>query len=135
MSTTGRWLQVNRSLCSLLGYSAEELHAISFRDLMHPDDLAAADAQFAALLDGSCDEIEAQKRYVRKDGSVVWVQRNAVIVRAADCRADDIVIAQIQDITGRKTAQDILARQVTTDALTGLRNRRFLVEQIGEIAR
>ncbi|MGZ8178686.1 diguanylate cyclase domain-containing protein [Williamsia sp. SKLECPSW1] len=135
LTTTGRCLRVNPALCALLGYSAEELTATSLRDLTHPDDLADADAHLAALRDGTCEEIEAEKRYIRKDGSVVWVQRNAVIVRAAHGDTDDLIIAQIQDITRRKAAEEALARQATTDALTGLGNRHLLISQLGEIAR
>ncbi len=111
VSTGGRWLQVNRAMCTLLGYTAEELQATSFRDLTHPDDVAAADDHLAALLDGRCEGMESEERYIRRDGTVVWVQRNAVIVRAAHGDTEDIIIVQIQDITRRKTAEDALTRQ------------------------
>ena len=129
VGTDGRWLQVNQALCELTGYTAEELQELSFRDITHPDDVEAADRHLAQLLDGSRTHIQSEKRYLRKDGSVVWVQRNAVIVRGTG--ADGIVIAQIQDITRRKVAESELARLAVTDALTGLGNRHLLMAQIG----
>ncbi|GGF37215.1 hypothetical protein GCM10007298_36190 [Williamsia phyllosphaerae] len=130
VDTSGRWLQVNQAMCDLTGYSADELRDLSFRDITHPDDVPAADLHLAQLLEGSRTHIESEKRYIRKDGSIVWVQRNAVIVHGVGAGAADIVIAQIQDITQRKNAEAELARQAVTDALTGLGNRHSLMAQI-----
>ncbi|GAA1456960.1 hypothetical protein GCM10009619_08250 [Williamsia maris] len=134
IDASGRWLQVNQAMCELTGYSADELRQLSFRDITHPDDVAAADLHVAQLLDGERTQIESEKRYIRKDGQTVWVQRNAVIVRASGGHSDDIIIAQIQDITRRKNAEAALARQAVTDALTGLGNRHSLMAQIGALA-
>lgn len=134
IDASGRWLQVNQAMCDLTGYDADELRQLSFRDITHPDDVAAADLHVAQLLDGERTQIESEKRYIRKDGKTVWVQRNAVIVRGADTHTDDIIIAQIQDITRRKNAEAELARQAVTDALTGLGNRHSLLAQIDALA-
>ncbi|MCX6468859.1 MAG: PAS domain S-box protein [Corynebacteriales bacterium] len=128
VGTDGRWLQVNQALCELTGYTAEELQELSFRDITHPDDVAAADRHLAQLLDGSRTHIQSEKRYLRKDGSVVWVQRNAVVVRGTGI--EGIIIAQIQDITRRKVAENELARLAVTDALTDLGNRHLLMTEI-----
>ncbi|MGJ0119792.1 sensor domain-containing diguanylate cyclase [Williamsia sp. MIQD14] len=128
VGTDGHWLQVNQALCALTGYTADELRQLTFRDITHPDDVESADRHLAQLLDGSRTHIQSEKRYLRKDGSVVWVQRNAVVVRGTG--GEGIIIAQIQDITRRKTAENELARLAVTDALTGLGNRHRLMAEI-----
>ena len=132
VNVEGRWLQVNRALCELTGYSPDELYARSFRDITHPDDLASADADLAALVGGTAVQVASEKRYIRKDGTVIWVQRNATIVR--DTGSEDVIIAQIQDITARKAAEWNLARQAVTDDLTGLGNRRHLMSVLNDAA-
>lgn len=134
---TGRALQVNQAMCDLLGYTSDELCGRAFRDITHPDDLTAADEHLAQLREGRTTHVESEKRYVRKDGSVVWVQRNAVIVpntdNATEAEAGPIIVVQIQDITARKDAERRLAHLAVTDALTGLDNRHSLMLQIDEM--
>jgi diguanylate cyclase (GGDEF)-like protein/PAS domain S-box-containing protein len=128
LTLDGRWLQVNRALCELTGYSVEELQQSTFRDITHPDDIGAAEALLDALVDGSVQQVSSEKRYLRKDGSTIWVQRNATLVRDAD--TGDVIIAQIQDISARKAAEENLARQASIDDLTGLANRRRLMSEL-----
>src|SRR5262245_18349605 len=68
----GSWLQVNDRLLQFLGYSADELERLTFQDLTHPDDLAADLVQVRRVLDGEIDTYDMEKRYFRKDGSLVW---------------------------------------------------------------
>jgi diguanylate cyclase (GGDEF)-like protein/PAS domain S-box-containing protein len=128
LTIDGRWLQVNKALCDLLGYTSEELLQKTFRDLTHPDDIAMADEHLAGLADGTLTSVASEKRYIRKDGATMWVQRNATVVRDND--GDDIIIAQIQDITARKGAEAALERQLLIDDLTGLANRRRLMAEL-----
>ncbi len=132
---TGRALQINQAMCDLLGYTAAELSDTPFRDITHPDDRPAADENLAQLREGRMTHVESEKRYIRKDGSVVWVQRNAVIVPSAGSGTDagPIIVVQMQDITGRKDAERRLAHLAVTDALTGLDNRHSLILQIEDM--
>lgn len=132
MTRDGRWLQVNKALCELLGYTAEELRQKTFRDITHPDDIPLADLHLKALADGTLTNIASEKRYIRKDGATIWVQRNATVVRDGD--SGDVIIAQIQDITARKVAEARLERQALIDDLTSLGNRRRLMIELDKLA-
>lgn len=131
MTRDGRWLQVNKALCELLGYSAEELQQKTFRDLTHPDDIPLADEHLKGLADGTLTKVASEKRYIRKDGATIWVQRNVTVVR--DAEAGDMIIAQIQDITARKNAEATLERQALIDDLTSLGNRRRLMAELNSL--
>ncbi|MGJ6124106.1 PAS domain S-box protein [Mycolicibacterium sp. Y3] len=128
LTPAGRTLHINPSMCALLGYQAEELIGRDFRDLVHPDDLPAADADLARLQDGSVSEVASERRYLRCDGTTVWMQRNAVRVAGAH-GGNDVIVAQFVDITGRRRAEAELARLALTDSLTGLGNRHALTER------
>ncbi|MEH6793195.1 MAG: diguanylate cyclase [Rhodococcus sp. (in: high G+C Gram-positive bacteria)] len=131
LTVDGRWLQVNKALCELLGYTSEELQQKTFRDLTHPDDIPLADEHLRGLADGTLTNVASEKRYLRKDGATIWVQRNATLVR--DAEAGDVVIAQIQDITARKDAEMTLERQALIDDLTLLGNRRRLMAELNSL--
>ncbi len=134
VTTTGRWLDVNRAMCALLGYTSAELMETSFAALTHPDDVPASQREREALMSGTTDHIESEARLVRKDGSAVWVHRHATIVRSANAAGEDIIIAQAEDITHRKSLETALTRQASTDSLTGLGNRRMFVELLARVA-
>lgn len=99
----GRWLQVNRSLCELIGYSSDELLRINFQTITHPDDLEADLEYVDQLLTGKIRTFQMQKRYYHKSGHVVWIQLSVSLVRDPTGQPQ-YFIAQIQDITERKHA-------------------------------
>jgi len=101
------WLQVNNELCRMLGYSYEELSQLTWAELTHPDDLRADVAQFERLLDGAIDEYSMEKRFIRKDGSVVWTELSVGCVRLAD-GAVDFILALLVDISKRKQSEAAL---------------------------
>lgn len=72
LAPDGRFLRVNQQLCKILGYSREEVLQRKFRDFTHPDDLEASLVLIGRLLAGEIDSYTLEKRYLRKDGSVVW---------------------------------------------------------------
>jgi PAS domain S-box-containing protein len=77
----GEWLAVNARLCELLGYTREELLATSFQALTHPDDLAVDLSQAHRLVAGEVESYTMPKRYLRKDGTVVWARLTRSLVR------------------------------------------------------
>src|SRR5690606_3726300 len=70
----GRFVHVNRQLCDMLGYTRDELLGLTVQQVSHPDDLHVTDESRARLYGGEIDSLKAEKRYVRKDGSPVWVR-------------------------------------------------------------
>ncbi len=103
----GRFIQVNNSLCLITGYGRDELLGMSPHDLTHPEDRESDWERYLCLRRGEIDSYEAEKRYVRKDGSPIWVQVTAGLIRDADGRP--LGTARImQDITERKAGEEWL---------------------------
>jgi two-component system sensor histidine kinase/response regulator len=101
------WIEVNPRLCDILGYSKDELAGLSWAEITHPDDLGPDLAEFRRVLKGEIDGYSMEKRFVRKDGRVVYSDLSVCCVRTNSGRADYFV-ALIQDITERKQVQDSL---------------------------
>lgn len=125
-------LQINPAMCAALGYHTAELLGGDFRRLVHPDELASAEADLARLQDGSVKKVAAERRYVRRDGTIIWMQRSAVYVTGA-YGGDDVIVAQFQDVTARRHAEAELSRLALTDSLTGLHNRHALNDRMHQI--
>ncbi len=110
----GRWLRVNPALRRMLGYRADELVTKSFQDITHPDDLAADLPQVELMREGKIDSYDMDKRYVRKDGTIVWGRLAVGCVRKRDGSIDYFVSA-IEDISERKAHEErihLLMREV-----------------------
>jgi PAS domain S-box-containing protein len=102
-----QWLQVNRRFCDIVGYEYEELIRRTFRDLIHPDDLPIDQAHFQQIINGQMQTYSIEKRYIRKDGSSVWVNQTRSLVRDA-AGAPQYFISVIEDISARKQAEQNL---------------------------
>jgi PAS domain S-box-containing protein len=101
----GRWLRVNRRLCEIVGYTHDELLEITFADITHPDDVEADLEQARAVLRGESQLYSTEKRYVRKDGSLVWVNLTVSLVREASGEPR-YFISVIEDISERKRVEE-----------------------------
>jgi PAS domain S-box-containing protein len=110
VSSDGSILRANNSFAGMLGCSVEELETRTFQDLTHPDDLANNLSVFNKTLDGGAESFCIEKRYVRKDGGIVWVSVTVGCVRKSDGGVDYFVSA-IEDITDRKRAEVRLAER------------------------
>ncbi len=105
----GRWLKVPPTLCLLLGYTEEELLASSFKDVTHPDDFEVDWSQRQRLIRGEIRSFDLEKRYIRKDGRIIWVYLNCSIVTEAGGQPVHF-LTYLRDITGRKWAEEMQAR-------------------------
>ena len=104
VSLDGHWLRANRALCTMVGYSEEELRALTFKDISHPDDLPDDLEQVRALIRGKQDSYNKVKRYYAKDGRVVWVCVDVFAVRDLS-GAVRYFIGQVQDITRQRALE------------------------------
>ena len=108
VATDGRWIRVNDRLCAITGYSRDELLAKTFQQITHPADLETDLAAMHQLLAGEIDNRTFEKRYIRKDGGIVWVNLTVSLARKAD-GSTDYFVSVIDDITARKEAAIELA--------------------------
>jgi len=129
VSPEGRWLQVNRSLCEIIGYTEAELLGMSFQEISHPDDRDVVLGRVEQLLAGEVPTYQTEKRYFHKEGHEVWIYLS--ISRVGDARHGlPRLIFQIQDITDRKTAEQQLLHDAFHDTLTGLPNRALFADRL-----
>jgi len=112
VSPDGRWLRVNRRLCEILGYGADELGRLTCDEITHPDDLQADRTLSRRMLDGSITNYTLEKRFVRKNGSSAWVNQTVALVRDGQ-GAPEYFIAVVEDIERRKRVEDELLRSRT----------------------
>jgi PAS domain S-box-containing protein len=103
----GRFVRVNRSLCEIFGYSEKELLSKSVKDISHPDDRDVTDAERARVRSGEIESARFEKRYIRADGRVVWVDLAIALVRDV-FGVPQYEIAIFDDITDRKQAESAL---------------------------
>jgi PAS domain S-box-containing protein len=107
VNADGRWLRVNQKLCEIVGYSREELLGKTFQDITHPDDLDADLQQARRLLSGEIETYSMEKRYVKKDNSIVWTNLTGSLVREPSGKPK-YLIAVIEDISERKWAEETI---------------------------
>ena len=101
------WIEVNDRICSMIGYSRDEITRMTWSEMTHPDDLAENLKQFNRVLSGQIDHYNMDKRFIRKDGNVVWTNLSVGSVRKPDGSVDHM-IAIVEDITERKRVEDEL---------------------------
>jgi PAS domain S-box-containing protein len=103
----GRWLRVNDAYCRMLGYTREAITRKTFRELTHPDDVAEDDRFIAAVAAGTTSSLERDRRYLHRDGSIVWVHLRSEIIR--DQTGKPLyAVSHLQDITDRKLSEEKL---------------------------
>ena len=123
----GRLLLVNERFAEIVGCSAAELIEVGFQQITHPDDLQTDLDYVAALVADEIPHYAMEKRYIRKDGDTIWVNLTVSLVRQPD-GTPDFFVSVIEDISARKTAETL----ASNDALTGLPNRRAVLDQLNQ---
>ncbi len=123
VGTDGRWLRVNDRLCAIVGHPREELLRSTCQDITYPEDLETSLNRVRQILSGEIDNCSMEKRFVRKDRSLVWVNLTISLVRDPAGKPRHFITV-VEDITERKRAED---------AMRGL-NRRLIQAQEKERA-
>jgi len=129
IDTVGCIIEVNRALCDLLGYTADELIQKSLFSFVHADDDPNVWVQIKDLLAGSMDTLRVTKSVHRKDGAAMWTDVVMSLVRDAD-GTPRFAIGMVEDTTERLSLQDRLRHQARHDPLTGLPNRTLFFERL-----
>jgi len=97
-------LLCNQKYCEILGYSQEELLTVDYRDRTHPEDLTTDEEYTRQLLAGEIDTFSIEKRYIRKDKSIVWTNLSLSLARHENGEPDYAIVV-IQDISDRKVVE------------------------------
>jgi diguanylate cyclase (GGDEF)-like protein/PAS domain S-box-containing protein len=131
LSRTGTWSRVNRKLCEMTGYTEAELLAMSFRGVTHPDDVGNDLKMLGKLMAAPLSTYAAEKRYIRKDGQIIWVSLTISAVMNEEGQPE-IGVSIIEDITEQKKAALQIEHMAYHDQLTGLANRRLLQDRMAQ---
>lgn len=129
LSAEGYFGQVNNALCVLLGYGDNEIRGTALREHTAAADRISADGIIERLLLSRSPSQRLEMRMVRKDEQIIWVQMTISLVRDAH-DAPSYFIAQFEDITERRNTQEQIHQLAYYDALTGLPNRRLLLDRL-----
>ncbi len=132
-SLTGEFIEVNDAWCGMFGYAPEEVLSqhLTWQQVTHPDDMESGFSLVKQMLDGDIADFKIEKRYLRKDGKVLWGMVQVSLVRDA-AGVPEFVISAIQDITERKQAEQQISFMAYHDKLTGLPNRSLLFDRLSQ---
>ena len=133
VSLKGRWLHVNQKVAEITGYSVEELQQLTFQKITHPDDLEKDFAWLRRLRSGEIPNYSLEKRYIRKNGTLVWINIIVSLIRNANQEPEYFVVT-IEDITERKQLeeerQSFLIREEEAHAQTQRINEQLMILQV-----
>ena len=129
MDLDGCYEHVNDAFCALVGYTHEHLAGLSRERITHPDDVVAHAGAMRALVAGEATSHMCDERYLHASGRVIWAQIHVTLIRDAASRPL-YFIAQVQDITERRSYERELQHMADHDPLTGLRNRGSLQREL-----
>ncbi|MEV1288620.1 EAL domain-containing protein [Micromonospora sp. NPDC049679] len=125
----GRVIEVNRALCDMFGYSAEEMIEHVVADFVHPDDAPDVWRTYDDLATGRRDHFRMDKAYYRSDGQKIWTDLVVSLIRSQD-GVPLFVVAMVEDITDRQRLQTQLRHQASHDPLTDLPNRTLFYDRL-----
>jgi two-component system cell cycle sensor histidine kinase/response regulator CckA len=122
----GRFLEVNQALCQMLDYTEQELLSRTFQDVTYPDDHPLGTEFVRRLVSGEIDHGHLEKRYLRRDGTPVWVVVSSTLIR--DAQGNPLhFITHVQDVDQRKQAEEALRRsEVEKSLILGATSEMFV---------
>lgn len=129
-SLEGRLMKVNDAFCQMLGYERAELEGVNFQRLTHPDDLKVGAETMRAMLSGATRAARIEKRYMHKDGTVVWVELNITLMLDLDGRPSHFVTVAL-DVTQQRATASMLEKRV--QELNCLNDIGHMVDQRPEL--
>jgi diguanylate cyclase (GGDEF)-like protein/PAS domain S-box-containing protein len=129
MTMEGKYVQVNRAFCQMLGRTPEQLAEVSFADVTHPDEVDQHLEYLRSLLIGAVAVVNLEKRYIHRDGHVVWAQVTASLLRDP-FGAPLYLVTEASDITEHKRFEQQLLYLANHDSLTRLYNRARFQEEV-----
>ncbi len=112
----GKWLLVNQKLCDIVGYTQSELLERTFQDITHPDDRDVDFEHYRRILVAEIQTYAVEKRYIRKDTSLVWINLTVSLVRTP-LGEPEYFIAVVEDITERKQTEEVRQKQIEQEHL------------------
>ncbi len=124
ISFSGEWLRMNQKVCDILGYPMNELAALTFQDVTHPEDLQKDLQYVEQMLAGEITTYDMEKRYYRKSGDIVWINLTVSLVREEGGEAGYFV-SVIEDIDRRKEADERLSQALTELAYSNQELQQF----------
>ncbi len=123
----GRFIHANRKLCDMLGYAREELAQLTVKQISHPEDVNVTDGARRGLRSGTLESFKCEKRYLRKDGTPIWV--GLTIAAKHDLHGNPLYdVSIVEDISARKEAEERVQYLATHDEMTGLANRALFIQ-------
>jgi diguanylate cyclase (GGDEF)-like protein/PAS domain S-box-containing protein len=129
----GRIIEVNQALCDMFGYTAEELYRINVDELIrHPEDAPGMWELYTEVLNGLRDQVRVEKRYFRKDGSVLRTDLAVSLIRD-EAGQPEYTVAMLVDMSERQALADRLRDQAERDPVTGLPNRAAFLARLGAV--
>jgi diguanylate cyclase (GGDEF)-like protein/PAS domain S-box-containing protein len=126
---SGRIVDGNQAFASMLGYTVPEFCRLSVANLLYPDDVAGMVERRRQLVSGEHDYLQMEKRYLHRDGTVVWVHLTVSLIRG-EAGEPLYTVSMVEDISASREMQDRLRHQATHDTLTQLPNRATFQERL-----
>ncbi|GLY13376.1 EAL domain-containing protein [Kineosporia rhizophila] len=125
----GRFLRVNRTLCRMLGFRADELQARTLSDVVHPKDVDVLRARLAGLVSGDADTLRLERRFVGHGGMHLWGTLVVTPIRDSASHPVQLVV-QVEDRSDLYQAQGLMTHMTLHDRLTGLPSRPLVLDRI-----
>ena len=122
VSLTGKWLNVNNSTCNILGYTKEDFLDLGYEDFTHPEDKNIAKKEVKLMLSGKIDHFRIEKRYIHKNGTIIYSILSVTIVRDTNGLPQHF-ISNIIDVSDIKTAKNDITELLT---ISSKQNDRLL---------